>query len=150
MNMSIWKKKLDLDELNLLINSSMPGHLNVKFIEITADSLSARMPVDERTKQPFGILHGGASAALAETVASVASYMTLEGDVKQSVGLDLNVSHLKAVPGGFITATASPIRLGSNIQVWQIRIVNDAGDLIAFSRLTVMILHNPLEKKRSG
>lgn len=148
--MTIWKKIITVNDLNstFKVLPTMMKHLDMEFVEITSDTLTLRMPVDERTKQLNGILHGGASAALAETVASMASYLTLEGEVKVCVGIDLNISHLKAVHEGYVAATAKPVRLGSTIQVWEIRIVNDAGDLIAFSRLTTMILDKPLEPKR--
>lgn len=147
--MTIWKKTHTVNELNRTFNAlpTMMKHLDMEFVEITSDTLTLQMPVDERTKQLNGILHGGASAALAESVASMASYLTLEGEVKVCVGIDLNISHLKAVHDGFIRATAKPIRLGSTLQVWEIRTVNDTGDLIAISRLTTMILAKPLEKK---
>ncbi len=147
--MTIWKKIFTVENLNKRFKSlpTMMKHLDMDFVEITSDTLTLRMPVDEKTKQPNGILHGGASAALAETVASMASYLTLEGEAKVCVGIDLNISHLKAVHEGYIRASAKPIRLGSTLQVWEIRTVNDAGDLIALSRLTTMILDKPLEKK---
>mgnify|MGYP001618368672 CR=1 FL=1 len=138
--MTIWAKKMTLEDLNKLSHSTMLEHLDMKYVEIGPNSLTMTMPVDQRTKQPYGLLHGGASAALAETVGSIACFLTLENEAKVGVGLDINVSHLKSVAGGFITATATPIRLGSNIQVWEIRIVNDAKELTAFSRLTMMIL----------
>lgn len=146
--MSIWAKKNTKEELNRLFTDTetMLKHLDMEVVEITDNSLSIKMPVDGRTKQPDGILHGGATAALAESLGSIASYLTLENP-KASVGIDLNVSHLKAVHGGYVTGTATPIRLGSTIQVWEIRVVNDAKELIAFSRLTVMILNNPLKSK---
>lgn len=147
--MSIWKKHYPAEELNLMFKTlpTMMKHLDIEIIEITADSLTARMPVVEKTKQPNGILHGGASAALAESVASMASYLTLEGEAKTCVGVDLNITHLKAVHDGNIRASAKPVRLGSTIQAWEIRIVNDAGDLIAISRLTTMILDKPMVRK---
>lgn len=146
--MSIWAKKSTKEELNRFFRDSetMMKHLDMEIVEITDKTISMKMPVDGRTKQIDGILHGGATAALAESLGSVASYLTLESP-KTCVGIDLNVSHLKAVHGGSITATATPIRLGSTIQVWEIRVVNDAKELIAFSRLTAMILNNPLKPK---
>jgi uncharacterized protein (TIGR00369 family) len=146
--MSIWAKKSTKEELNRIFQESetMMKHLDMEVVEITDKSLSMKMPVDGRTKQPDGILHGGATAALAESIGSIASYLTLEGQ-KTMVGIDLNVSHLKAVHAGSITGTATPIRLGSTIQVWEIRVVNDAKELIAFSRFTVMVLNKPLQQK---
>ena len=138
--MTIWAINPTLEELNKSFQGTLVEHLDMKFVEIGPDSLTMTMPVDQRTKNPYGALHGGATAAIAESVGSFASFFTLKDKAKMSVGLDLNVSHLKSVAGGFITATARPIRLGSNIQVWEIRIYNDAKELAAFSRLTMMIL----------
>jgi 1,4-dihydroxy-2-naphthoyl-CoA hydrolase len=138
--MSIWFKDLKLEELKQWKDPTMIEHLGIELVEITPNSLIARMPVDHRTKQVEGILHGGASAALAETVASFAAYMTIDGSHKTTVGVDLNISHLKSVSSGHITAEAKPVRLGSKIQVWEIRLTNDQKDLIAISRLIVMII----------
>lgn len=140
--MSIWAKKATKEELNHLFHESptLMRHLQMEIVEITDNSLSAKMAVGEQTKQINGILHGGATAALVESVASVASFLTLKDKTKIAVGIDLNVSHLKSVSSGHITATATPVRLGSTIQVWEIRVVNDDKALIAFSRLTLMII----------
>lgn len=146
--MSIWTKNLTKEQLNKMLKEipTLMQHLEMEVVEITPDSISMKMPVDNRTKQIKGILHGGASAALAETVASLASYLILE-EPQASVGLELNISHLKAVHGGFITAIAKPIRLGKTIQVWEIRNFDDGGNQISLSRLTMVILNNPLEPK---
>lgn len=139
--MTIWKKKFTLEEINAHITKSgMMKLLEMICIDQTPDSLTMQMEVDDKAKQTHGILHGGASAALAETVGSVASYLTIEDEKSHSVGLELTISHLKMVREGLIRATAKPIKLGSTIQVWEIRTVNPNGDLIAFSRLTTMIL----------
>lgn len=140
--MSIWKKKFTIEDININLShtSGLPKHFEMKCVETTSDSLTFQMAVKEKSRQPQGILHGGASAALAETVGSMASYLTIEDENKTAVGLDLNISHLKMVKEGFIRATAKPIKLGSTIQVWEIKTVNDSGDLIAISRLTTMIL----------
>lgn len=141
--MSIWFKDATVEKLQLTRKSTMVDHIGIEFTEITPNSLKARMPVDERTRQPYGILHGGASAALAETVASVAANMTIDTDLKIAVGLDINTSHLKMAKDGYVTAEATPIQLGNKIQVWQVKAFNDAGDLVSLSRLTVMVLDKP-------
>lgn len=139
--MSIWFKEFTVQDLATYEkNPTMSTHLGIHFVEVTPDSLKARMPINEKTLQPAGIMHGGASAALAETVGSVASYHTLNPAEHFCVGIDLNTSHLKMVKSGFVTAEAKPISLGTTLQVWQIRTVNDDGDLVALSRLTLMIL----------
>lgn len=143
--MTIWAKNLSKEHLNKMLKEmpTLMQHLQMEVVEITPDSISVKMPVDNRTKQINGILHGGASAALAETVGSLASYLTLE-EPKASVGLELNISHLKAVYTGSITAVAKPVRLGKTIQVWEIRNFDDAGNQIALARLTMMVLNKPL------
>lgn len=138
--MSIWFNEKRLSEIQASRSKSMVDHIGIEFIEMTENSLIARMPVDERTKQPFGILHGGASAALAETVGSVAGNLTLDPSKKIAVGLDINTSHLKMVREGFVTAEATPVKLGNQVQVWQIKAVNDEGDLVSLTRLTLMVL----------
>lgn len=140
--MSIWFKENTLSAIQSSREKTMVDHIGIEFIEITPRSLIARMPVDERTRQPYGILHGGASAALAETVGSIAANLTLDQQKQFAVGLDINTSHLKMVREGFVTAEASPIQLGNKIQVWQILAKNDQGDLVSISRLTMMILEH--------
>ena len=147
--MTLWKRLKTVEEINALIKElpTMLRYLDMKCVDISADALSFSMPVDERTRQPDGILHGGASAALAETVGSMACYMTLEGETKTCVGLDLSITHLKAVHGGFITAVAKPIKIGGTLQVWEIRNYKEGGDLIAFARLNMMIIDKPTRVK---
>lgn len=143
--MTIWAKLQTKEQLNKMLKEipTLMQHLEMEVVEITSDSLSIKMPVDNRTKQIHGILHGGASAALAETVGSIASYLSLE-EPKASVGLELNISHLKAVHSGSILAVAKPVRLGKSIQVWEIRNFDEAGNQIALARLTMMVLNKPL------
>jgi len=139
--MTIFKKELSQEGLEHLICKlpTLAEHLGLEFFELTENSLSIRMPVDHRTKQIHGILHGGASAALAETVGSIASFLTLSDEGQTSVGIELNISHLKATSEGFIIGTATPVRLGRTIQVWEIKNVHENGDLISVARLTVMV-----------
>lgn len=116
----------------------MCSHLGMEFTEIGDDYLIARMPVDHRTKQPAGLLHGGASAALAETLGSIASALCLGGTNKMPVGIEINANHLKSATSGFVTGKVVPVRVGQSLHVWNIEIYNDKNDLVCVSRLTVM------------
>ena len=136
---NIWKKELDLDELKQFAQNSIVEYLGIVFTDRNTDSLSATMPVDKRTIQPLGILHGGASVVLAETLGSAASYMTVEDPV-YTVGLEVNANHIKSVTEGHVTGTAKPVHLGNTTQVWDIMIKNDKGQLTCMSRLTMAVL----------
>ena len=137
----IWKQQFTPDGLNKLIRSTLAEHLDIKFTESGNDFLKATMPVDKRTVQPLGLLHGGASSALAETIGSVASVMCLDDFPKHSsVGVEINANHLRKVTSGVVTATARPVRLGRKIHVWNIDIHDEPGNLICVSRLTCMIV----------
>ena len=137
---SIWFAPVTLEEINKRTRNSHIEHMAIEFTELGSDYLSAKMPVDSRTMQPTGILHGGATCSLAETVGSAAANCCIDLTQKVCVGLEINVNHIKAVKGGFITATARPIHLGKSTQIWDIRIVNDHGILTAISRLTMAVL----------
>ena len=126
--------------LNAGSNQTMGHHLGIEFTEIGPDFISARMPVDERTKQPFGLLHGGASAALAETLGSVASSLCIDLSEQYPVGLEINVNHLRPVTSGYVYGTAKAIHLGRKTHVWDITIVNEEKKPVCVSRLTVMIV----------
>ena len=118
----------------------MVEHLGIEFIEVGRDFITAKMPVDHRTKQPFGILHGGASVVLAETLGSVGgNYCLAEGD-GYCVGLDINSNHIRAVSEGVVTGTAKPYHLGRTTQVWHIELHNEAGKLVNISRLTLAVI----------
>jgi 1,4-dihydroxy-2-naphthoyl-CoA hydrolase len=135
-------KNINLNELNRFISNSLSGHLGMEVTEIGSNSLTMKMPVDDRTKQPMGILNGGASLALAESVASLAGNLSApEG--KACVGLEINGNHLKAVRSGYVHAKASPIHLGGRTQVWQIDITNDSSDLICICRMTLAVIEKP-------
>ncbi|MFT4521644.1 MAG: 1,4-dihydroxy-2-naphthoyl-CoA hydrolase [Bacteroidia bacterium] len=135
-------KNINLNELNRFISNSLSGHLGMEVTEIGSNSLTMKMPVDDRTKQPMGILNGGASLALAESVASLAGNLSApEG--KACVGLEINGNHLKAVRSGYVHAKASPIHLGGRTQVWQIDITNDHSDLICICRMTLAVIEKP-------
>lgn len=129
-----------LNRLNDLSDSGMPAHLGIEFTEVGPDHMTARMPVDHRTHQPFGRLHGGASVALAETVGSVAAGNTVDRDTSVAVGMEINANHLRPAFDGYVHGTATPINLGRSTQVWSIRIEDDAGKLVCISRLTMAVI----------
>lgn len=138
--MSIWKHDISLALLKERGKNTMVDHLGIEFTEITDDSLTARMPVDHRTKQPMGIMHGGASCVLAETVGSMAANFAVDKDKQYCVGLSINTSHIKAARGGFVYGKATPAHLGKRTQVWHIMITNEAGQTISSNRLTMMVM----------
>ncbi|WP_246840801.1 hotdog fold thioesterase [Chloracidobacterium aggregatum] len=119
----------------------LAAHLGIEFVEATPTCLRARMPVDERTKQPYGLLHGGASVALAETMGSVASHLV--SPERMVVGLEINANHLRAVREGFVYGTVTALHIGSSTHVWDIRIQDEEGRLVCVSRLTVAVLNRP-------
>lgn len=137
--MSIWQKHYSLEQLNQMNQNCAVDYLAIQFIAQTENSLTAKMPVDQRTKQPFGLLHGGLSVALAETVGSVAGFCTV-ADGFAVVGTEINASHLRPVKQGEVFATASPIRLGKQLQVWQINIHNEQQQLCCTARLTLSVI----------
>ena len=137
--MSIWKKPTNLTLLNALNHDTAAQHLGIEITELGEDFVRGRVPVDHRTKQPFGLLHGGVSVVLAETLGSIgAYYASPEGH--NAVGLDINANHLRAATSGWVTGTARPVYIGRSTQVWQIDMVNEAGELTCVSRLTMAIL----------
>jgi 1,4-dihydroxy-2-naphthoyl-CoA hydrolase len=152
MKKSIWFQTISLEELQRWAKDSMLEHLAIVFTEIGSDFLKATMPVDLRTMQPMGILHGGASCALAETLGSAAANGCVDLEKKMCVGLEINVNHIRTVRSGLITGTATPLHLGKSTQVWEIKMENEEKQLIAVSRLTVAILDkkNPGERPGSG
>jgi 1,4-dihydroxy-2-naphthoyl-CoA hydrolase len=131
---------ITLEDLNALNKDTMASHLGIEFIELGSDYVKAKMPVDERTHQPFGMLHGGASVALAETLGSVAAYISVDMDQYYCVGLEINANHIRAMRSGYVYGTAKPLHQGKATQVWEIRIENDAGQLVCVSRITNMVL----------
>lgn len=136
---SIWSRTVTLDALNAIGEDSMVEHLGIRFIEVGPDFMRATMPVDRRTHQPFGLLHGGASVALAETLGSTAAHGTLpEG--RYAVGLSINASHVRAVRSGTVTGVARPVHLGRSTQVWAIEVTDEEGRLVCTSRLTMAVL----------
>ena len=130
----------DLARATAFGEDSMAGHLGIEFVEVGDDWLRARMPVNARTKQPYGRLHGGASVALAETIGSVAGTMTVDPAKFAAVGLEINANHVRPAGDGFVTATARPEARGRSTQVWSIRIEDAAGKLVCISRFTLAII----------
>jgi 1,4-dihydroxy-2-naphthoyl-CoA hydrolase len=137
--MPIWKQPVDLETANAWSRRTLMQALGIRITEIGDDFLRGTMPVDDRTRQPYGILHGGASAALAETLGSTAAMLCCE-DGRAAVGLDINANHLRAVREGLVTGTARPIHIGRSTQVWEIRIEDDAGKLVCIARLTMAVV----------
>ena len=137
--MSIWKRHLTLAQMNELGSRCSLAHLGIEFIAQGEDWLEATMPVDQHTKQPMGLLNGGVSVALAESVGSLAGFLCVE-EPQAVVGTDINASHLRPVRDGFVTARATPIRLGKRVQVWQIDIRDQQDKLCCSSRLTLSVI----------
>lgn len=138
---AIWKKEASTDALNKLSANTMGEVLDIKFVEVGDNYLKATMPVDKRTHQPYGLLHGGASAALAETIGSVASALCINDD-QICVGLEINCNHIRGKKDGIVTATAEPLHIGSSTHVWDIKIRDEREKLVCVSRLTVAVLKN--------
>ena len=138
----LWKQPATLEGLNALNLNTMPGYLGIEITDIGPDYLTATMPVDERTVQPFRILHGGANVVLAESLGSIASTLCIEDlTTHTAVGLEINANHLKSVrEGGTVTGVCRPIRVGRTVHVWNIEIRDERGDLSCISRLTVSII----------
>lgn len=136
----IWQKNFTLENLNQLCANSAVSYFGIEISAFGEDWIEATMPVDHRTMQPFGVLHGGVSVALAETIGSLAGSLCLE-EGKTAVGLDINANHLRSVRSGKVTARATPINLGRNIQVWQIDIRTEENKLCCVSRLTLSVIN---------
>ncbi len=134
-----FRRRISIAELNAMSAGSMLETLGIEFTELGDDYLRGRMPVDARTKQPFGLLHGGASVVLAESLGSMAGNLCLDPERAHAVGLEINANHLKAVTSGWVTGTARPIHIGRSTQVWDIRIEADDGRLCCISRLTLAV-----------
>lgn len=137
--MSIWKHHPTLDDLRALHTDTAERVLGIEFVEVGEDFLTARMPVDRRTMQPFRILHGGASALLAESVGSCAANLCVDQHESYCVGLDINANHVRGARGGWVTGTARPLHIGSSTHVWEIRITDEDDRLVCISRLTMSV-----------
>jgi 1,4-dihydroxy-2-naphthoyl-CoA hydrolase len=133
-------KRMTVAELNSLSAGNMGEHLGIEFTEAGDDYLCGRMPVDNRTKQPMGLLHGGASAAFAETLGSVGSVMLVNNETHTIVGVEINANHLRKVTDGYVYGRATLVMRSRKLHVWDIRITNKDNELVCLSRLTVMLL----------
>ena len=136
----IWFRPHTLVELNAAQAGTLAAHLGIEFTASGPDYLVARMPVDARTRQPYGLLHGGASVVLAETLGSFGAALTVDPSRLQAVGQEINANHIRAARDGHVTGTATPVHLGGRSQVWSIEIRDDSGRLVCVSRLTVAVL----------
>lgn len=139
MKSAIWREAMDLEELNKAGSGNLIGHLGIRFTDAGDDWIAATMPVDERTRQPYGLLHGGASAALAESIASMASVL-VAGPDHQVVGVEINASHIRKATSGIVTGIARPEALGRGTHVWSIRIEDMEGQTVCVSRVLLRVL----------
>ncbi len=135
----IWKIPVTPVEINTRCRNTLSDHLGIEFVEVGPDFMSAKMPIDQKTRQPLGFVHGGATAALAETVASAAANYCVEKG-KVCVGLELNINHIRSISSGFVLAKTNPLHLGKSTQVWEIKIENENGQLISAARLTLAVI----------
>ena len=138
--MAIWKAVLSLEALNQRSENTMASTLGILFTEIGDDYLKATMPVNHNTKQPIGLLHGGANCALAETVASTAANCVIDIKTSYAVGLEINANHIRSATEGIVIATSKPFHIGRTTQVWHTEIVDEAGRMICVSRMTVAVI----------
>ena len=138
--MSLWKQSTDLARINAWSANTMMQTLDIRISAIGDDWLQGTMPVDHRTHQPYGLLHGGASVVLAETLGSTAAMLTLDPEKELAVGLDINANHVRGVRSGMVTGTARMLHLGRTTQVWEIRIENEEGALVCISRITMAVV----------
>ncbi len=140
--MSIWKKSTDLARLNAISKDTIIALLGIEYTKIGDNFIEAVMPVDTRTHQPYGLLHGGASVVLAETLGSVAANLVVAED-KVCVGLEVNANHVRSIKKGTVTGTATAVHIGYSTQIWQIEICNERQQLVCTSRLTVAVIDKP-------
>lgn len=137
---SPFKVQPTVDDLNASRGEDMVTHLGIEYTAVGEDFLTARMPVDHRTRQPFGLLHGGASVVLAETLGSYGASLSVDMNTHYCVGLDINANHIRAVSDGWVYGTAKPLHIGKRTHVWEIRIVDEADQLVCVSRLTMAVV----------
>lgn len=142
--MAIWKRNSTLEQINLRSQGTMVAHVGIVFTGMDAQTLQATMPVDERTRQPFGLLHGGASAVLAETLGSMAGYLCTDGD-DYIVGLEINANHVRSAREGLVRGVCRAVHLGRTHQVWQIEIFDGQQRLCCTSRLTTAVMSTKAE-----
>ncbi|HMJ68001.1 MAG TPA: hotdog fold thioesterase [Cyclobacteriaceae bacterium] len=133
-------KGVTLQQLNKLSANTMVEHLGIEYTEIGENFISAKMPVDKRTHQPLGLLHGGASVALAETLGSVAANFCVDIKTQYCVGLEINANHVKSATTGYVYGTTTPIHIGKRTHIWEIRITNEQKELVCISRITIAVI----------
>jgi len=138
--MSIWKCNDTIEDLKEKSKNTLVENIGIEYLEISENYIKARMPVDERTRQPYGILHGGASLAFAETLGSVAARLSIDNEQKRCVGIEINANHLRSVHEGFVYGTVKPINIGRTLHVWEITINDEENRLVCISRMTLSIL----------
>lgn len=138
--MSIWFSEPSIERVNAIGKGTLVEHLGIEVTAIGDDFLKARMPVDQRTIQPQGLLHGGASVALAETLGSIAAALCVNGAEKVCVGLEINANHVRSARSGYVTGTVRPLHIGGTTQVWQTEIVDEQARLVCVSRMTLAVL----------
>jgi 1,4-dihydroxy-2-naphthoyl-CoA hydrolase len=147
----IWfNKQLSIDQLAPLGVNTMAEYLGIEWVELGDNFIKAKMPVDHRTKQPYGLLHGGASCVLAETIGSICSAMVVDHDKFVCVGLEINANHVRSAREGYVTGIATPLHLGSNTHVWDIKIHDELNKLVCISRLTVAIIPRKADQYRTS
>jgi len=135
-----WFKPITLEQVQARSAGTMMEHLGIEFTELGAEHIAAKMPVDSRTRQPEGLLHGGASVVLAESLASTAANLMVDHEKQYCVGLEINANHLRSVRDGYVVGVSTPIHIGKATQVWETRISQD-GKLICVSRMTAAVLN---------
>jgi 1,4-dihydroxy-2-naphthoyl-CoA hydrolase len=138
--MAIFNPGATIELLNKMSANTMVTHLGIEFTRIGDDFIEATMPVDQRTHQPLGLLHGGASVVLAETLGSVAATCCVDTSKQYCVGLDINANHVKGVRSGFVTGITKPIHIGKKTHVWEIKITNEQNELVCISRITMAVI----------
>ncbi len=144
----LWKQKPEIDSIHAVVKNTLFGHLGIALTEIGDDFITATMPVDERTMQPMGLLHGGASVVLSESVGSMASWLVVMGEDKNVVGIEVNANHVRAVRTGPVSSITRPVKIGSTLHVWETQIFDAQGRLACTSRLTVMVM--PAERQQNS
>jgi 1,4-dihydroxy-2-naphthoyl-CoA hydrolase len=136
----IWRDEVDIKKINEWSRKTMVEHIGIEFIEAGDDFLVAKMPVDHRTVQPYGLLHGGASVTLAETLGSIASALCVDLNTNAAVGVEINANHIKSMKSGYVIGKVTPIKIGHTLHVWNIDIRDESGSLVCVSRLTCAVI----------
>jgi 1,4-dihydroxy-2-naphthoyl-CoA hydrolase len=146
---AIWfNRELSIEKMKPLEANTMAEYLGIEWTELGEDFIKAKMPVDHRTRQPYGLLHGGASCVLSETIGSMASAMVIDHSKFVCVGLEINANHVRSARDGFVTGIATPLHLGRNTHVWDVKIFDEASQLVCVSRLTVAVIPRKEESYR--